>query len=117
MLREIISYIESIEYDCECGLACDIHTLKDNLDISPKVQQLVELCKDRVVAVFILGHMLDITTRKIDVDYRNPWEMAVTTYLYAITKARPEITQSAVSAAWRLKNGYWTAQYIQAFLK
>src|SRR5665213_64122 len=108
VLREIISYIESIEYDCECGLSSDVQVLKHNLDNSPKVQQLVELCKDRVVAVFMLGHMLDITTKKIDVEYRNPWEMAVTTYLYVITRARPELTQPAVAAAWRLKNGYWT---------
>jgi hypothetical protein len=117
VLREIITYIESIEYDCEYGLACNVRTLKNYLEVCPKVQQLVELCKDRDIAVFILGHMLEISTRKIDADYRNPWELAVTTYLYAITQARPELVQSAISAAWRLKNGFWTVKYIQTFLQ
>lgn len=116
VLSELITYIESIEYDCECGSSSSTAMLRRVFEDNKKAQELVELCKDRTVAVFILGHMLEITTRPIDVDYRNPWEIAVTTYLYAITQARTDLTHAAITVAYRLKNGFWTIKYIESFL-
>src|SRR5271156_3400175 len=57
MLREIINYLESIECDGQAALSNGIgamHTLFNN---PPKMQQFALLCKDRAVAIFILGHM------------------------------------------------------------
>lgn len=117
VLREILTYVESIEYDCECGLASGVSILRTNIDNTPKVKELIELCKDRVVAVFILGHMLDLTTRPIDMQYRNPWEHAMTTYLHAVTQARPDLKLPALTIARRLRNAYWPIQYISKFLE
>ena len=116
VLKELINYVESIEYDCECGLAGSLSTLKHYLDDSPKVKELTLLCRDRTVAVFILGHMLDITTRRIDPQYRNPWEMAVLTYLHALTQSRTDLTIAASTVARRLMNAFWIEKYISTYI-
>lgn len=116
VLKEILNYIESIEYDCECGLSSGIGMLKRVMGETPKVQELIELCKDRAVAVFLLGHMLELTTRKIDTHYRNPWEIAMVTYLYAITQARTDLTLPATTIARRLVHSYWPERYITNYL-
>src|SRR5258708_6150827 len=72
MLRELINYVESIEFDVGCGLASGTTMFKRILDDDTHVQRLVELCKDRATAIFILGHMLDLALRKFDNRYRNP---------------------------------------------
>lgn len=117
VLRELLNYVESIEYDCECGLAGSLSLLKSYINESSKVQELITLCKDRAIAVFILGHMLDVTTRRIDPEYRNPWEMAVVTYLHVITQARPDLKIPAMAASRRLMNSFWIEKYITTYLQ
>lgn len=116
MLREIINYVESIEFDVEVGLSSSVKMFRNLLIATPKVQQLTELCKDRSVAIFILGHMLDLATRKFDPRYRNPLETAMTTYLHCIVTARPDLTKSAMSCAHMMKGTFWVGRYIQEFL-
>jgi hypothetical protein len=116
MLREIITRLESTEYSCECGLAGGIDPLESILDQTKEIQQLIELCKDRMVALYILGRMLELHTRKFDPQFRNPWEMAMLSYLHAITRARTDLTQSATLAASQLKNTFWIKRYIDTYI-
>lgn len=116
MLREIITRLESTEYSCECGLAGGIDLLKNILDNTEEVKQLTELCKDRMVAIYILGRMLELNARKFDTKYRNPWEMTMLSYLHAITQARKDLTSSATLAAGQLKNTFWIQPYITKYI-
>lgn len=116
MLKEIITHVESIDYTVRCGLASGCGVLRDIISSDPQVKLLVELCKDRAVAVFILGHMLDLSLRKFDEKYANPLDMAMVTYLYALTTARTDLHAPAILVAKRLKNAHWSAQYCEYFL-
>jgi len=116
MLREIITCLESTHYSCECGLAGGIDPLKSILDNTKEIKQLTELCKDRMVALYILGRMLELNARKFDTQYRNPWEMTMLSYLHAITQARKDLTSSATLAASQLKNTFWIARYIEQYI-
>ncbi len=117
VLREILNYIESIEYSCELGMALNPSMLKRIMGEIKKVQELIDLCKDHDVAIFILGHMLEITTRPIDTHYPNPWEMAMVTYLYALTQARTDLNRPAIAVSRRLVNSHWPERYIENFLR
>jgi hypothetical protein len=117
MLREIITHIESTKYEFDCQLASGVTTLKFIFESDPQVVELVDLCKDRAVAVFILGHMIELSTRPFDSQYRNPWEIAITTYLHVITQSRTDLNQASISAARLLKGGFYPERYIQAYLK
>jgi len=116
VLRELLKYIESIEFSVEVGLASGISLYKRYLDENPKVQELKGLCKERSIAVFLLGHMLDLVTRKFDPQYRNPLEDAMVTYLYCITSARTDLTKSAVAAARMMKGTFHVGLYISKYL-
>lgn len=116
MLKEIINYVESVEFEVECGLASSIKILYGCYLSNQIVQQLVEVCKDRAVAIFILGHMLDLTTKKFDKMYRHPHETPITVYLHALTTAQPDLKPAAVWTANRLKNAYWPARYVETYL-
>lgn len=117
MLREIIDYLESVEFDVECGLASGITTLHRFLEETPKVQQLTDLCKERAIAVFILGHMLDITLRKYDIKYRNPHEMGFLAYLHCVTKGHPDLKGPAIVCTKLLKGCYWPQRYVEQYLQ
>lgn len=117
MLRELINHVESTQYEFECGLTSGIRMLKTIFDETSEVKELINLCKDRSVAVFILGHMIELCTRKFDTKYRNPLEMAVTTYLHVIIQSRTDLHSAAASAARLLKGGVWPERYIQTYLK
>jgi hypothetical protein len=116
MLREIITYLESKEYANSCGFAGGIEPLKGILDNTKEIKQLTDLCKDRMVALYILGRMLELNARKFDPLYRNPWEMTMLSYLHAITQARKDLTSSATLAAGHLKNTFWIARYIEQYI-
>lgn len=116
MLREIINYLESIEFDVECGLCNGIRPMRTLLNDTPKVQQLGLLCKDRAVAIFILGHMIDLATRKFDPHYRNPLETAMTAYLHALTQSQPDLIKPASQAASLMKGTFWPTRYITEYL-
>lgn len=116
VLRELLKYIESIEFSVEVGLAAGVILYKRYLDENPKVQELKDLCKERAIAVFLLGHMLDLVTRKFDPQYRNPFEDAMVTYLYCITSAYPDLTKSAIACARMMKESFWVKLYIDKHL-
>lgn len=116
VLRELLKYVESVEFSVEVGLAAGVSLYKRYLDENPKVQELKELCKEREIAVFLLGHMLSLATRKYDPQYRNPLEDAMVTYLYCITTARNDLTKSAITAARMLKGTFWVSLYIDKYL-
>jgi len=116
MLRDIINYLESIEFDVELGLCNGIAPMRSLLNNTPKLQQLALLCKDRAVAIFILGHMIDLATRKFDTHYRNPLETAMTAYLHALTQAQPDLVKSASAAAHLMKGTFWPGRYIAEYL-
>lgn len=116
MLREIITYVESMEYECQANLASGVTSLKHFMEQDSQIIELVRLCKDRSVAIFMLGHMLELSTRQFDLQYRHPSETAMATYLHAITQARPELIKPAVAVAQSLKNSFWPRQYTNAYL-
>jgi hypothetical protein len=69
-----------------------------------------------MVALYILGRMLELHTRQFDSAYRNPWEMAMLSYLHAITHARTDLNKSATLAASQLKNTFWIKRYIDTYI-
>ncbi len=117
VLRELLKYVESVEFSVEVNLASGISLYKRNLDENPKVQELKELCKDREIAIFLLGHMLSLATRKYDPQYRNPLEDAMVTYLYCITSARTDLHKSAITAARVMRGTFHVGLYIKRYLE
>lgn len=116
MLKELIDLVESIEFDVYVGLCSSTKLMRKALDEHPEVMKLAELCKDRAVAIFILGHMLDLTTRQFDTQYRNPLDSAITTYLYCLTTSCPDLLKAATLTAHMARGCFWVQRYISTYL-
>lgn len=117
VLREALDHIESMSFAVHTGLASGISVFRCALEDDHQVQKLIELCRDsREVAVFVLGHMLLLTTRKFDEKYTNPYDHAVAAYLHVLVTSRTDLTSTAVNTAKRLKNANWPARYIANYL-
>lgn len=117
VLREALDHIESMDFAVHAGLASGTAVLKSFFEQDSQVKTLTKLCKNsREVAVFVLGHMLLLTTRKFDEKYANPYDYAITAYLHCLTTGRSDLTQPAINTALRLRKAFWPKQYINNFL-
>lgn len=116
MLREIIEYFESVEFDVKLGVV-NTEQLKQVLDETPEVQDLTKLCHDRACAVFILGHMIYLSTKDFNSRYRNVYETAVVAYLHCLTSGRTDLNKAAIAAAKLLKGSSLPSRYIRKFLE
>jgi hypothetical protein len=117
VLREALDHIESMDFAVHAGLASGCSVLKRFFEEDPQVQKLTDLCHDsRELAVFLLGHMLLLTTLKFDEKYSNPHDHAMAAYLHILTTSRNDITLPAVNTARRLRNAFWPERYIKSYL-
>lgn len=117
MLKELLDICESRSIAEMLDAASGIHLFVANMDNMDSVITLKEACKkERAVALYLLGHMLDLATRSFDTSSANPFQQAVTIYLHVIVSSFPDLEKSAIKAASLITHSYWPPYYIKSFL-
>lgn len=105
-LEKSFEAIESDTFSAKVGVASSFPTLIDGLTEEPAVTALLETSTpEELEAIF--ARLLLLSQREIDSRYLNPWDFAITTYLWILWQKDMQVAQVAAAIIASVRNLWW----------
>jgi hypothetical protein len=116
-LEQAVNMIESHEFAVRAGLASDLRTFFDAVRQEKSVQYLLSQgTQEQDVVRQLLDRINDLAHRSIDIRYSNPWDAALTAYLWIIHLLDDEWVSLAAKSILQSANTWWAARYAESIL-
>jgi len=112
-LEHLFDLIESDEFRTDANLATDYRMfIRCLLNSEPERSLVAELASPTAKAR-VLERVKRLCGVATDVRYEHPWDVAISAYLIALSRAAPSIAMIAAVTASRCNQTWWTRHVIQ----
>ena len=107
-LPEVMDAVEQDDFSAEMNLAAGTAAFRQALATHPLFRRLVELTKENPGE--IVARIENISHRGIDIRYENPFDVALSAYLMALSEsASPEAVPTAANAVLGTPQCWWAS--------
>ncbi len=116
-LKEIYHKIESHDTSGQLNLAPNLRHFFLYAEKLVCVQELRNLPNDPETITATLMRILSLVNEDIDIRYENPYDTAITIYLWDLFLRSEIVGKIAADYATRVRQGWWAPRYAQHVLK
>ena len=116
-IREIFYKIESHDTSAQLNLAPNLRHLFLYAEKLECAQKLKKIINDPEIMTATLVRILSLSNEDIDIRYENPYDTAITIYLWALFLQSEIAGKIAANDVARLRQGWWAPRYAQQVLK
>lgn len=116
-LKEIFHRIESHDTSAQLNLAPNQRHLFLYAEKFECVQELKNLLNDPKIMTATLIRLVSLSNEDIDIRYENPYDTAITIYLWTLFLQSELVGKVAAAFAMKLSQGWWAPKYAQQVLK
>lgn len=109
-LQDVIQSVEGHQFAAEVNLASGSDGFYRALRHHDLFRELADHMKEPAVPEMILRRLLELSRRPIQLQYENPFDAAMTTYLTALEAERPTLAGVAAEAVSRAPNCWWAME-------
>ena len=109
--------IESVSFAARANIASDLNTFLEVITAHPAVESLQKRLRVKSDIDDLVKLMLHLCNLTIDKRYENPWDSALATYAWILTKVDPEREDIAIHLLRKLKNSWWSSHLAERFLE
>lgn len=118
-MASTLEEIESNEFAVRLGVASNFRTFLRAAQQEEAVWRVLrELYSQggRLVLSQILQRVLELSNEQVDFRYENPWDTALTVYLWLLSLKDSEAAETAASAVSRALNCWWATKIARSVL-
>ncbi len=113
-LKGIFAAIESNEFAVTIGVASRFSTLVRGLKQEQSVQALLDVMQPKEIKA-VTKRLLTLCGKRIDGRYSNPWDFAITTYLWILWVKDVEMAKCLAKTVAATDNLWW-GKYLADYL-
>jgi len=108
-LHDLMSKIENIEFDARMNIFSGTRIFMSALQGNATIQQLTdELAKHPDARQEIFDHLLKLLDQNDDLNYAHPYDVALSTYLYALDQTDVALASEAAKILSQRKDLAWS---------
>jgi hypothetical protein len=118
MIKELMLKIESDEFAAILNVASSFPVflrVTDNEQVTKElIKQLLEYPEN---IWLVLKRSVELSQKEIELEYENPWDTALTVYLWVLSLTKLEAAQTAAAFVRQAKNGWWSTKFADSLLQ
>ncbi|MBA3921134.1 MAG: hypothetical protein H0X31_05265 [Nostocaceae cyanobacterium] len=117
MTKEQCKKIESYEFAAIVNVASSFPIFLRTAYNEQVTKELIKQLEDPENLWLVLKRSVELSQREIDLQYENPWDTALTVYLWVLSLTKLEAAQTAAAFVRQAKNGWWSTKFANALLQ
>ncbi len=115
--EEAIREVESFEFSARVNIASDFRTFLRAVSEQPAFHALFAELGRLDNGLRLITHVIEIARRPVNPDYENPWDTALTVFLWLISQRAPSFADLAAEAVSQAQQCWWATLLSQHMLK
>ncbi|MGO9923934.1 MAG: hypothetical protein ACLQIB_55710 [Isosphaeraceae bacterium] len=112
-MDELLEAIEGHRFSAVVNVASDLNHFLQALASTPEFRKLLGLLSAPDTREKVLERLLEVAAREIDRAYENPWDAALTAYLYLIWRTDKRQALVAANRILSCANCWWSQKLAQ----
>ncbi|MCK4578557.1 MAG: hypothetical protein KAU50_07185, partial [Candidatus Marinimicrobia bacterium] len=116
-INDIFRKIESHETSAQLNLTSNLRHFFMYAERVECIQELKNALKDTICITETLKRILSLSKEDIDFRYENPYDSAITIYLWVLFLQSEIAGKVAANIASKLRHGWWAPRYARKVLK
>jgi hypothetical protein len=105
--EEALAEVESLRFASSVSVASDFRTFREGVRSSPAVLSLVKELRSPPAQNCLLTHLLAVARRPTDPAYANPWDTALTVYLWLLNRVAPSLARIGAAQVLQVPRCWW----------
>jgi len=112
-MDELFEAIEGHRFSAAVNAASDLNHFLQAVDSTPEFRKLLVLLPASDARARVQERLLEVAATKIDRAYENPWDAALTAYLYLLWKTDKRQALIAANRLLSCVNCWWSQKLAQ----
>ena len=113
-LLDLQNYIESVEYDAKMSVFSGFNSFLSAVQEEPIIHHLITiLSEDDSARQAVFQHFLYLLPLNSDLGYAHPYDIALSSYLYALEQTDTALASEAAKAVVQRKDLSWSRRLAQ----
>ncbi len=112
-MDELLEAIEGHRFSAVVNVASDLNHFLQALASTPEFRKLLVLLSARDDRARVLERLLEVAARAVEPAYENPWDAALTAYLYLIWRTDKRQALIAANRVLSCANCWWSEKLAQ----
>ncbi len=117
MIKEHMLKIESDEFAAILNVASSFPVFIRAAYHEEVIKQLIKQLELPENIWLVLKRAVELSQKEIDLQYENPWDTALTVYLWVLSLTKLEAAQTAAAFVRQAKNGWWSTKFVNSLLQ
>lgn len=118
MIEKIMHQIESHEFSALLNVASSFKTFLRAAYKEPVTKELIKQLLDSPKNIWlILQRATELSQNEFDTRYENPWDTALTIYLWALSLVNADAAETAAAFVAQAENCWWATRFANSLLK
>jgi hypothetical protein len=114
MIKKIMESIENSQFTAITGIASSFSLFIKIIEKQDIVKELIEEIYESLENRWIiLSRISELLNSTIDPNYENPYDTAISVYLWALSLVDLELSQTAAAFILNIENGWWSKKFAQ----
>jgi hypothetical protein len=107
MIVHLFERIESPAFHAQLGVISGFALFVRALAETPEVQDLTRAALTAEARNALYQRILEVSRRPVDPEFENPWDIALSAYLWALNQQDPSLALAAAEAVVQTEDCWW----------
>lgn len=114
-MQALMAMVESPAFDAAVGVASDLRTML-KASVGQVSRELARTARFPQNRLWLAKRSLTLCERDFDVRYQNPFDTAITVYLWILSMSDPLLAKAVATCVLGLRNGWWAPRFARELL-